>query len=343
MNVKYRFARFLRRNEPIILMYHGISSYKFGFPVWTQLETELFEQQMRFLKDSGYHICRLSEFVNTLKNQETFPRNCIVLTFDDGFLNNYSEAFPILKTYEIPAAIFLTARLIGGDEIIWSDRLLYALMSTGVESAEFEEVGRLEIKSTEQKQLAYRKLVNILKRLPVDEKDGLLANFLMEILPRGADKHSPDYQAFRLMSWGDAREMNRSDLIEFGGHGCFHNILTRMTPSALAADLSECKQVIESNLGASVNLFAYPNGTRTDFDENAIRTLHAGGWESAVTTVSGRASNLDGVYEIPRLGIGAGTTLDDFRYLLSGREAWSSLASNQRPTRMIQAMLSGAF
>jgi len=75
--------------------------------------TEHFEQLMSFLKEKKYNVISLDELVTSIRNKKSLPRNSVVLTFDDGSVDNYENAFPILKKYGFPATIFITPRLIG--------------------------------------------------------------------------------------------------------------------------------------------------------------------------------------------------------------------------------------
>jgi peptidoglycan/xylan/chitin deacetylase (PgdA/CDA1 family) len=66
-----------------------------------------FEKQMAFLKKYNYNVLSLDEYFTIKKSAGTFPRNSVVITFDDGYDNNYTNAFPILKKYNFPATIFV--------------------------------------------------------------------------------------------------------------------------------------------------------------------------------------------------------------------------------------------
>ena len=89
-----------------IMMYHRIDA-----GVTTELDTvspEVFELQMAFLKTHGYHILSVDELVDGLKQGKELPRNSVVITFDDGYENNFLYAFPVLKKYQFPAMFFIS-------------------------------------------------------------------------------------------------------------------------------------------------------------------------------------------------------------------------------------------
>ncbi len=107
-----------------ILMYHSVSSANtnpdnilFRHPdVRTQLNVvspKLFDRQMDFLEDNGYHVIPLEDFIEGNNARKKFPHNTVVITFDDGYMDNYTNAFPILKKYHFPATIFLISDYVG--------------------------------------------------------------------------------------------------------------------------------------------------------------------------------------------------------------------------------------
>lgn len=97
-NLKYN-------NEGVpVLMYHSISNKK-GNEI--QLSKDLFESQMKFLKDKNYTTLSLDELYDFLIFNKPIPKKSVVITFDDGYVDNYLNAYPILKKYNFRATIFV--------------------------------------------------------------------------------------------------------------------------------------------------------------------------------------------------------------------------------------------
>jgi len=101
---------FNKLNNASILMYHSIGNDDNFFTV---SEKDL-EKQLAYLKNKKYNVVKLSELVSMIKNKENI-KNCISITFDDGYQNNYEAVFPILKKYNFPATIFLATGSISGE------------------------------------------------------------------------------------------------------------------------------------------------------------------------------------------------------------------------------------
>ena len=86
-----------------ILTYH---SFDYGEGLLS-VAPENFEKQMRYLKNKHYNVISFGELVEGIKNRRSFARNTVVITIDDGYKNNFTYAYPILKKYGFPAIIFL--------------------------------------------------------------------------------------------------------------------------------------------------------------------------------------------------------------------------------------------
>lgn len=94
-----------------ILMYHCIDQN--GAVSSLSVSPENFKRQMQFLSRHNYNVISLDEFVQLKRRGGQFARNTIVITFDDGYEDNYSFAYSVLKKYNLPAAIFVIVDSIG--------------------------------------------------------------------------------------------------------------------------------------------------------------------------------------------------------------------------------------
>ncbi len=97
-----------------ILMYHHVDAVEHVDPLQSSntISPERFEWQMKYLKDHRFHVISFDQFMKARKDKSQLPHKAVVITFDDGYEDNYTEAFPILKKYGFPATIFLVSDLI---------------------------------------------------------------------------------------------------------------------------------------------------------------------------------------------------------------------------------------
>ncbi|MFH1691407.1 MAG: polysaccharide deacetylase family protein [Candidatus Omnitrophota bacterium] len=98
--------------DPVILMYHSVGESLEKESILNVSE-EVFSKQMAFLRQGGYHVISLLELAQMIEDHKRIPFKTVVITFDDGYENNYTIAYPILKKYQFPATIFMVVDYIG--------------------------------------------------------------------------------------------------------------------------------------------------------------------------------------------------------------------------------------
>ncbi|MDI6744875.1 MAG: polysaccharide deacetylase family protein [Thermodesulfovibrionales bacterium] len=119
-----------------VLMYHHINPHKGDMVTITP---EVFECQMAYLQRAGYRTLKIEELVSYINGGLTIPQKAVVVTFDDGWLDNYMHAFPILKKYKINATVFLiTDRVENSSE---NTTMIPSLIPTHEESKSLIEKG----------------------------------------------------------------------------------------------------------------------------------------------------------------------------------------------------------
>lgn len=96
-----------------VFMYHKVSTGKKDF---LTVDSEDFSHQMAFIK-SRFNVVRLSQVLKAMKNGESLPSRPALITFDDGYMNNYELAYPILKSMNLPFTVFLVSKYIGRQTI----------------------------------------------------------------------------------------------------------------------------------------------------------------------------------------------------------------------------------
>ncbi|MFA5146142.1 MAG: polysaccharide deacetylase family protein [Candidatus Omnitrophota bacterium] len=104
-----------------ILMYHSVG-YTTDTSDRMTISPEIFEKQMKYLRDKRYNVVPIEEAVSLMNGEKRPPANTVAITFDDGYKNNYNYAYPILKKYGIPAAIFVVTGLVGEENFMdWDE------------------------------------------------------------------------------------------------------------------------------------------------------------------------------------------------------------------------------
>lgn len=305
-------VRFIRRRihkEIPVLAYHRIADIDVNYPFDMALISASkndFHQQMKYIK-KHYTPVDMSSFVRAVEGKEELPDNAIMVTFDDGFDDNYHNAFPILSELNIPATVFITTDFIGSVETIWYERLAYFFASISTDKIILDDINiavRLDdtLKTARE---AYQEVVEKLKlvdnavRLQVIEK--LYQTYGDPYSNIGAGQHRLSLP----MSWEQVREMDR-DCIDFGSHCVTHPVLSMLPNSQVEYELKESKKIIENQLGHEINSIAYPVGQEESISNDVYEIAKQTGYKLAFSYVDGLESfPVNNRYAITRLHVDA--------------------------------------
>ena len=89
----------------VVLLYHHVAT---DTPASTSISPEDFRSHMEYLRDNGFNVVGLDAMVEALRNGDDLPDRAVAITFDDGYLSIYEEAFPMLQSFGFPFTLFLS-------------------------------------------------------------------------------------------------------------------------------------------------------------------------------------------------------------------------------------------
>ena len=306
----FRLPR-LRRSSSTkfgILCYHRVGTD--GVPRFSRLDPGVFEAQMRYLR-KHYRIVSLGQLCRELQEGESVEPT-VSITFDDGYRDLYTHAFPVLQRYQIPATIYLIGRCMETGEVPWYDRIFVGFEVAPGPVLELDIGGpqRFELSSPAARTQAAWETVCKLRGIPDSLRRKWCATFERQIsLPEDALQG-------RMLDWKQVRTMHRGEVF-FGAHTMTHPVVSQLPPYALAEELGRSKRCLEQGLDAPVEDFAYPFGKEADIYSSVTQDflVHAG-YRSAVTTVEG--CNTPGVnpYRLRRMQISDDSSLASFAFNL---------------------------
>jgi len=298
--ILYLFRRFnpYSRDGLWILEYHRIANDKEDI-LKMVVSPKHFRKQMRYLKKK-YNVISLKEAVEKIKNYQPLPPYSVAITFDDGYLDNYLNAYPILKKFDIPATIFLTTDYIGSEKLVWFDELVELIKATPLKRIsmkfdDFEEIYDLSDKFLKNKLIL--KLLDMLKNAHPKKRNRYLDEF--KILLQVNEVNNPQKI---LMNWQQIKEMSENG-IEFGSHGITHTVLTVLNNLEAEEEITLSKKIIEDKLNKPVFLFCYPNGLENHFNEVLIAKLKNAGYQAACTGLLGKNKEKNDLFKLKRRGI----------------------------------------
>ncbi|MCD6099142.1 MAG: polysaccharide deacetylase family protein [Candidatus Marinimicrobia bacterium] len=284
-----------------ILAYHKVNNEPHDY---LGLNTTIsnFKAQMKYLK-RNYNIISLKDAINMLHSTERIPMDTIVITFDDGYKDNYLHAFPILKKYKIPATIFVTTNPIESRTPLWFERISNTIEKTSKEEIDLKcfELGRYAVKTESQKREATLEIVKQVKEFKPEERS-CLVNFICDELEDKNKDNSIKLKNNNILSWEEIREMKEWG-ITIGSHALSHIILSKVPIDYARHEIFQSKKVLEEKLGEEISLFAYPNGSADDFNEKIIDLVREAGYICACALIKGINRKNDCVFALKRIEI----------------------------------------
>jgi peptidoglycan/xylan/chitin deacetylase (PgdA/CDA1 family) len=293
----------------MVLIYHRVNDEKCGFQI-DKVPPRLFRRQMEYLA-RHFHVLALEDILGRIRSGEALPKRCVVVTFDDGYEDNYLHAFPILDRLGLPATIFLSTGCINGGPMLWFDRVLDAFNRTSRHTLALAESGTvLSFQTPREKGLAAFDVLALLKSLSGPRRsaaiDDLASKLGVEETPGGTNN---------MLTWAQVREMAGRGM-KFGAHTVTHPILSKISLQEAEWEIAESKRAIESQIGRPVHVFAYPNGKPEDFSPGTMELVKKSGFQAALTTVWGANAYREDSFLLKRI-TASGQDLASFALTLS--------------------------
>jgi peptidoglycan/xylan/chitin deacetylase (PgdA/CDA1 family) len=284
------------------------------------VRSDVFESQVLFLK-KHFSVLSFAELLNYWSGTALDAEKCYcVITFDDGWLDNYLYAFPILRRHQIPATIFLPTALIGTDQWFWPDKLTYFLKRCFSRSVAGERKESLRVLKNR-----YPWLTPLNGGQGEPDIDAIIEacksqspENIESLLGEGSRILGIDFPTERiLMHWGEVEDMSNHG-ISFGSHSSTHKIFTTISIQEVQKEVTASLYALRNKNINVVPVLAYPNG---NYNREIIRQVKAAGYEAAVSTRFGYegCSSTD-LFELKRVAVhhDISATLPLFSFHIAG-------------------------
>lgn len=274
-----------------ILMYHRVINSTYNF--WKlNISPATFEKHIKYISEN-YKVLRLEEEWDNLVDEN---RKYVVITFDDGYVDNYQYALPILEKYHVPATIFVSTDLIDTNEMYWWDELeKIFIVDKYLGEFVFNDV-LYRIEDSADSERVCLTIRNRIKNMdPTERKRSL--NALRSALGQG--------QAYttelRCVNTLELTEMATSPFIMIGGHTKSHlSMGSGHSVELLRSEMTESLNILEKKIGKKVEVFAYPFGGVEDQCDAADRIAAECGMKKTVLVKNGNVRVSDRMYNLPR-------------------------------------------
>ncbi len=276
-----------QRDLPI-LAYHRVldigAEDDFAFdPELVSASPAQFQAQMEYVR-AHYDPITFSDLLSALDGRASLPAQPLIVTFDDGYIDNYTNAFPILRDLQMPATIFVSTGYIGAADTFWYDQVAHALFRAPAGEIAVPGLGpRMLLGDVASRRQAAKIVVHHLCRMPDAERRRRIEQLATVI---DFDIAAADRSSSQPMTWAQLREMLAAG-IEFGAHTVSHPVLSRCDDEALRRELVDSKQRLECETGAQVQVMSYPFGYADDYDARTPIAARLAGFRLAASYLPG--------------------------------------------------------
>jgi peptidoglycan/xylan/chitin deacetylase (PgdA/CDA1 family) len=258
-----------------------------------------------------FKIITVAELSRIIELNEPIDEKLAVLTFDDGYIDNFEVAYQVLNKHEMTAVFFVPTSYIGSSILPWWDEIAWMIRNTKRDSVLIEPWGN-EIKIDRGDMNAtIRSILLRVKRMEHITMEEILVK-MREFL----ECHLDVGKAELFMNWNHLKEMQKNGM-EIGSHTDSHEILSHIDKTGQVNELKKSKNILQENLKVAVTSFAYPVGTRGTYNEETIDALKECGYKLAFTQLLGvnTRSNLN-CLELRRFPIDGNITADKIPQLI---------------------------
>src|SRR4051812_38163447 len=268
----------------LALTYHRI-----GTPGDAPLDRAMWDAT---LEDFDAHVGFLARNFDVIGPADVGPKQSgrhVLITFDDGYRDNYTHALPILRAHGATATFFLTTGFLDRPFLSWWDEVAWMVRTTGGDGA------------------AIPALLDRVKALPGTQREDFLDR-LGETTGAGRAPAAAAAADGQWMTWPMVRELLAAGMT-VGGHTVSHPILARLDADVQRAEVVTCRARLEAELGIAMRWFSYPNGDRGSFDARTRAILAEARVELAFGFAGGfvrRGVGWD-PYAVPRIAVGPRT------------------------------------
>lgn len=239
-----------------------------------------FAAQVEFIAQR-FRVIGIRDLIEGVLDEGRASEPLAMITFDDGYRDNFTGAFPILRSAGVPAAFFIPTGFVGTNQVPWWDEIAWMVRHTTKKSIEIPFTGtRLQLSGVPLN-VAIRSLLTAFKRAPGDaaQKVTDLRRVLDCQLPQSVTENL-------FVSWDDLAVMRKAGM-DIGSHTHSHQILSHLSPSEQLGELSRSKQLLEAHLGEGVDAIAYPVGAVDSFTRETMALTEQCGYKVGFSFING--------------------------------------------------------
>jgi peptidoglycan/xylan/chitin deacetylase (PgdA/CDA1 family) len=293
----------------VCLIYHRVAALE-ADPHLLAVRPERFRQQLLYLRDN-FRILTPLEMHQCLESGNV-PADGIVITFDDGYADNYLNMLPIVEEVQVPVTVFVSTDLLGTSREFWWDELERIFMGEGGYPARLDFTGQQgsigrATDTREARREACNQFHAFIKKLKPAERE-----YCLDSLRKWAGTCAEGQPSHRVLTLDELARLSRSPFVTIGAHSCSHTALSILTAEEQAAEMADSRRILEELTGRAVDFFSYPFGTRQDYSAETPELCRQLGFKGSYANFHGHIFRSTDPFQLPRMLV-RDWDIDNFR------------------------------
>lgn len=296
-----------------ISMYHYTRDLQHSrYPKINGLDITMFRHQIEFMKNN-FNVVTMEQVIDASKRKTSLPENALLLTFDDGYIDNYTCALPILEEYGLQGSFFIPGKTFSTHQLLDVNKIHYMLASSDIN--ELLEDVKKEMDYYRGREFDYAPTDELFNEYAVanrfDVKETIFVKRMLQtVLPErlrnlissnlfekyvGVTEETLAHELY--MTEEQIHTMKRHGMF-IGVHGYDHYWLGNLSREQLEQDISKALEVLDEFIDCENWVMNYPYG---NYNQDVIELVKSKGACLGLTTKIGCADLLnDSLYELPR-------------------------------------------
>jgi peptidoglycan/xylan/chitin deacetylase (PgdA/CDA1 family) len=295
----YRFGCNLVNTPAVILLYHRVTDLPLD-PQQLAVSPENFDCQVRHLRER-YSLLAIDEFTDIVTRHQKMPERAVVLTFDDGYADNFYEARLILERHHAQALFYIATALLDTPYEFWWDDLERIFLTGDVfpQQLSLRHAQLTLDMATDTKAArlqAYQQLQPLIKALTAAPRTEV-----MGLLQEWANLPAAGRTTHRIMTTEELRKFSQSPAVVIGAHTHTHSRLKICPPEEQSTEILTSKKILEDLLQKPIEHFSYPFGTQDDYSDVTREICRHAGFRMVSANYHNQVHSWHDPMELPRM------------------------------------------
>jgi peptidoglycan/xylan/chitin deacetylase (PgdA/CDA1 family) len=278
-----------------ILLYHRVTDLDFD-PQLLSVGPANFYEQIKYLNNTC-NILPVEEFIGIMQSSKKFPPRSVLLTFDDGYADNFIQALPILEYFKAQSIFYITTGNIDSGHEFWWDAVerIFLLNDSRSLPESFTLFDKLyKTDSAGQLYKTYEALLPVLRRLPATIRNKYINQF-------AADFNSAYTRVtHRPLTWSEVKAFSESSSVVIGAHTSNHPSLGALNFTEQKGEIENSITSLKSRLKINVHHFSYPFGSKVDYNADTLKIIKQSEVQMACANYPGLIISTSDQFALPR-------------------------------------------